>query len=275
MTHSAADIARLIERHGLTPNRALGQNFVIDPNTVRKIAHLAAVGPGDRVIEVGAGLGSLTLALAETGAHVIAVELDRHLIPVLREVVESVGVRVVQADVLELDWATELGADDAVLVANLPYNLAATIVLDVAERAPSIGRMLVMVQREVAERLVAGPGSRVYGIPSVKVAYWGRAKIVGRVGPSVFLPRPNVESALVAIERHHVDSAPGREVDRGELFAVIDQAFAQRRKMLRRSLGARFDARTFERAAISGELRPENLSIEDWVRLVDSARSVR
>ncbi len=159
------------------------------------------MGPGDRVVEIGAGLGSLTRALAETGASVTAVEVDRRLVPVLREEVEPLGVRVVEGDALRLDYGSLLDGDGWVLVANLPYNVATPLVADLLDGVPAIERMLVMVQREVGERLAAGPGDDAYGAVSVKVASWATAELVGKVPPTVFLPRPKVESALVAIRR--------------------------------------------------------------------------
>ncbi len=234
MTLSGRDVSELLAAHGLHPSRALGQNFVVDPNTVRRIARLAEVGPGDRVIEIGAGLGSLTLALAETGADVTAVEVDRGLVPVLREVVEPVGVRVVEADALKVDWRTLLGDDDWSLVANLPYNVATPLVADLLDGVPQITRMLVMVQREVGERLAARVGDEGYGAVSVKVAYWARAEIVGRVPATVFLPKPKVESALVRIVRR---SSPAvADVDPEWLFSVVRAGFGHRRKMLRGAL---------------------------------------
>src|SRR4051812_48518857 len=161
----------LLDEHGIRPSRALGQNFVSDPNTVRRIARLAQVGPDTHVVEIGAGLGSLTLALVETGASVTAVELDRYLVPVLREVGADHPVRVVEGDAMRLDWAELLAEHERwTLVANLPYNVATPLVLDLLADVPAIERMLVMVQKEAGERLAAGPGSGVYGIPSVKVA---------------------------------------------------------------------------------------------------------
>ena len=215
MTHSRPTVRELLTSRGLAPRRDLGQNFVADPNTVRRIAHLAGVGPGDRVVEIGAGLGSLTLALAETGAAVTAVEVDHGLVGALRDVVADVpGVGVVEADAMALDWDGLLGGHTGwVLVANLPYNVATPLVCDLLDGVPAIERMLVMVQREVAERLAATAGSPAYGAVSVKVAYWARSRIVGDVPASVFVPRPNVESALVEIVRRPPpDVAPGRRV---------------------------------------------------------------
>src|SRR4051794_40529705 len=190
----------LLAEHGISPSRALGQNFVVDPNTVRRIARLAGVGPGDHVVEIGPGLGSLTLALAETGASVTAVEIDAHLVPVLEEVLADADVRLVHADAFTVDWHSLLaGAPAWTLVANLPYNVATPLVLDLLHAVPAIGSMLVMVQREVGERLAAGVGDKAYGIPSVKVAYWATAQLAGKVPALVFVPQPKVESVLVRI----------------------------------------------------------------------------
>jgi 16S rRNA (adenine1518-N6/adenine1519-N6)-dimethyltransferase len=261
----------LLAEHGLSPSRALGQNFVVDPNTVRRIARLAGVGPGDRVVEVGPGLGSLTVALAETGAEVTAVELDRHLLPVLHSVVEPLGVRVVEGDAMTLDWNEVLGGavagaggDRWALVANLPYNVATPLVLDLLDSVPAIDRMLVMVQREVGERLAAGPGSKAYGIPSIKVAYRAQAEVVGRVPPTVFLPQPRVDSALVRLRRLPV---PPVDVDPDRLFRLVEAGFGQRRKMLRRSLASLVDPSVFDRAGVRPDARAEELSLEDWARL--------
>ena len=204
VTLSRPDVLRLLEENGISPSRALGQNFVADPNTVRRIARLAGVGPGDRVVEIGAGLGSLTLALLETGASVTAVERDRWLVPALRKVLEerapSFPVQVVEADAMHLDWAGLLvPARGWVLVANLPYNVATPLVADLLDYVPAVERMLVMVQDEVARRLVASVGDPSYGAVSVKVAYWAEAALVGTVPSSVFVPRPKVGSALVSI----------------------------------------------------------------------------
>jgi 16S rRNA (adenine1518-N6/adenine1519-N6)-dimethyltransferase len=268
VTLSPRQVRELLAEHDLAPSRALGQNFVADPNTVRRIAALAEVGPGDRVVEVGAGLGSLTLALAETGADVTAIETDRHLLPVLREVVEPVGVRVVHGDARRLDWPALLAeADRWDLVANLPYNIATPLVLDLLEGAPAIERMLVMVQREVGERLAAHVGDEAYGIPSVKAAWWAEAQVVGRVPATVFVPQPRVESALVRLVRH-AEPPPGvGDVERKAVFRLVDAGFGQRRKMLRRSLAGLVDAAAFAAAGVRPEARAEELALEDWARL--------
>ncbi len=264
MTHSRPAVRDLLTARGLAPRRDLGQNFVADPNTVRRIAHLAAVGPADRVVEIGAGLGSLTLALAETGASVTAVEVDRGLVAAVRDVVADLAnVTIVEADAMTLDWDAVLGGHGGwVLVANLPYNVATPLVADVLDGVPAVARMLVMVQREVGERLVAAPGSRAYGAVSVKVAYWASARIAGLVPAAVFMPTPNVESALVEIVRR-----PPPAVAPGELFALVRTAFGQRRKMLRRSLAGAVTGEQFAAAGVAETARPEELDLGDWVRL--------
>jgi 16S rRNA (adenine1518-N6/adenine1519-N6)-dimethyltransferase len=270
MTLTPRQIGDLLAAHGLSPSRALGQNFVADPNSVRRIARLAGIGPGDHVVEIGAGLGSLTLALADTGAAVVAVEVDRHLVPVLRDVAEPAGVRVVHADARTLDWGELLaGHKRWILVANLPYNVATPLVLDLLDDVPAIERMLVMVQREAGERLAASPGSAAYGIPSVKVAYWATSSLVGRVPPTVFVPQPRVESVLVDIRRR---PRPAVDADRELLFSLVRAAFGQRRKMLRRSLTGSVTPDAFERAGVRPDARPEELGIEAWGRLADAVR---
>jgi 16S rRNA (adenine1518-N6/adenine1519-N6)-dimethyltransferase len=257
----------LLARHDLSPSKALGQHFVVDPNTVRRIARLADIGPGDHVVEIGAGLGALTLALADTGASVTTVEIDRHVVPALQEVLADAAspVRLVEGDALELDWSDVLApADQWVLVANLPYNVATPLIADLLDDVPAIERFLVMVQREAGERLVASPGTKAYGIPSVKVAYWATAELVGRVAPSVFLPEPNVESVLVRIDRR---PEPAGDVEPGPLFALVRTAFGQRRKMLRRSLAAEVRPEQFAAAGIRPDARPEELAVDDWCRL--------
>ncbi len=267
MTLSRAEAVALLEQHGLSPSRALGQNFVVDPNTVRRIARLAGVGPGDHVVEVGAGLGALTLALAETGAAVTAVEVDRYLLPALRQVIgeRAPAVRLVEGDATDLDWGALLAAAPSWhLVANLPYNVATPLVLDVLDHVPAVHRLLVLVQREAGERLAAAPGSRIYGIPSVKVAYHATARLAGAVPASVFVPRPRVESVLVEIERR---PEPATAADPERLFELVRTGFGQRRKMLRRSLAGLVTADQFEAAGVAPDARPEELGIDAWGRL--------
>lgn len=262
MTLTRPAIRGLLAEHGLSPRRDLGQNFVADANTVRRIAGLAGVGRGDVVVEVGAGLGSLTLALAETGADVIAVEVDRGLVAVLRDVVaDEPNVRVVEADAMNVDWRSLLPSP-GVLVANLPYNVATPLVADLLDNAAQVERMLVMVQREVGERFAAKPRTTAYGAVSVKIAYWATARIVGFVPPSVFVPRPNVESALVEIVRR--DPPCG---DPGPMFELVRRAFNQRRKMLRRSLAGVVSPEQFAAAGIEPTARPEELDVDAWCAL--------
>ena len=272
MTHSRRDIVELLEGHGLSPRRAFGQNFVADPNTVRRIARLAGVGPGDHVVEIGAGLGSLTLALAETGAHVTAIEVDHGVAPVLRDVVAQSEyadrVHVIEADAREVDWnALEPHDAHLTVVANLPYNVATPLVADLLDEVPRIRRFVVMVQKEVAQRLAAAPGSSDYGAISVKVSYWATARLLGDVPPTVFVPRPKVTSAIIEITRR---DEPAVNVDRSTLFTLVRTAFGQRRKMLRRSLNGVVSDEEFTSAEIDPTRRPEELSVHDWGRLTDA-----
>ena len=272
--HNRAQIDELLLRHGLAPRRELGQNFVADANTVRRIARLAEIGPNDHVLEIGPGLGSLTLALAETGATVVAVEIDRGVVPVLREITADLAnVTVVEGDAMHLDWATLLvDRDDWVMVANLPYNVATPLVCDVLDFVPQVARMLVMVQREVAERMCAAPRTHAFGAVSVKVAYWATARIAGYVPATVFVPRPKVESALADIRRR---PAPAVTAPPAVMFELIKVAFGQRRKMLRRSLAALVQPESFEAAGIDAQRRPEELSIEEWGRLTEAVEAHR
>jgi 16S rRNA (adenine1518-N6/adenine1519-N6)-dimethyltransferase len=267
--HSRNDIGALLSENGLAPRRDLGQNFVVDANTVRKIARLAEIGPNDHVVEIGAGLGSLTLALAETGASITAIEVDHGVAGVLRTVVADLpNVTVVEADALRLDWkATLAAAPRWVLVANLPYNVATPLICDLLDFAPAVERMLVMVQREVAERLCAPAGAAAYGAVSVKVAYWATARLAGTVPASVFVPRPNVESALADIRRLPY---PAVDVPSEPLFKLIRTAFSQRRKMLRRSLTEVVAPEVFEAAGIDAQRRPEELDIAEWGALTSA-----
>jgi 16S rRNA (adenine1518-N6/adenine1519-N6)-dimethyltransferase len=268
VTHSHRDITELLAQHGLAPRRAFGQNFVSDPNTVRRIARMANVGPNDHVVEIGAGLGSLTLALAETGARITAIEIDHGIAPVLRDVVKELpNVSVVVGDALELDWnEIILPGSKAVVVANLPYNVATPLVADLLDAIPQISRFVVMVQKEVALRLASSVGSSDYGAISVKVAYWATARVLGDVPPSVFIPRPKVTSSIIEITRRETP-AVGPHIAPQQLFKVIRTGFGQRRKMLRRSLAAIATPENFVLAGVSPEARPEELDIHQWGRL--------
>jgi len=268
VTFTPTEIQGMLRAHGIAPSRALGQNFVADPNTVRRIARVAELAPGQPVIEIGPGLGSLTVALVEAGARVTALELDRHLVPILRENVEPLGVTVLEGDALTADWPAILtGHDEWALVANLPYNVATPLVLDLLDDVPAITTMLVMVQREVGERLAAGVGDKAYGIPSVKVSYWARAALAGRVPASVFVPQPKVESVLVRITRR---PAPAVAADPELLFRLVRAGFGQRRKMLRRSLHDLVTDDAFAAAGVRPEARAEELDVEAWGRLADA-----
>jgi 16S rRNA (adenine1518-N6/adenine1519-N6)-dimethyltransferase len=267
VTIGRTETLALLAERGLAPSRALGQNFVTDPNTVRRIARLAGVGPGDRVIEIGGGVGALTRALLETGAHVTTIERDRGLAELLRTTVTDQGATVVEADATEIDWQQLLGSDEWVMVANLPYNVATPLVATVLDEAPSVSRLIVMVQHEVAERFAAKPKTKAYGAVTVKVNYWGAAKIVASVPPTVFHPQPKVASSVVEIRR---SSRPAVEadVDPHVLFDMVRRGFAQRRKMLRGALGSSVLPEDFERADIAPTARAEELVVADWGRLV-------
>lgn len=267
MTHTRTELVTLLETYGLKPSRALGQNFVVDPNTVRRIARLAEVGPGDLVLEIGAGLGSLTLALVETGAEVQAMEVDRYLLAPLRSVLEPHGVMVHHADALHANYSKLLEDREAIVVANLPYNVATPLVLQLLETQPLIRRMLVLVQKEVGERFAAQAGDEAYGAASLRLQYFAEARIVGKVSPSVFFPKPNVDSALVSILRRDAVRIDPSIVSEAALFEVIRTSFGQRRKMLRRSLAGWVTEGVFERAKIEPTRRPEELTLEEFARL--------
>jgi len=270
VTHTRTSLADLLNQYGLKPSRALGQNFVVDPNTVRRIARMADVGPDDLVLEIGPGLGSLTLALVETGATVEAIEVDRYLIEPLRSVVTPHGVIVHHADALRADYPSILGGRTAVVVANLPYNVATPLVLHLLETVPAITRLLVMVQKEVGERMAAHAGDEAYGAVSLRVQYFADATVVGKVSPHVFVPKPNVDSALVSIVRRREVRVSPDLVSEADLFAVVRTSFAQRRKMLRRSLAEWATEGVFERADVAETRRPEELTLEEFARLAAS-----
>jgi 16S rRNA (adenine1518-N6/adenine1519-N6)-dimethyltransferase len=275
----AARIRQLAAELGLRPTKTLGQNFVHDANTVRRIVSTAALRPDDHVLEIGPGLGSLTLGLLDQVAQVTAVEIDSRLAERLpRTVAEQAPqfaerLRVIHADALTVGPA-EVGAPTA-LVANLPYNVSVPVLLHLLSELPSIRRVLVMVQAEVADRLAAPPGSRTYGVPSVKAAWYGSVRRAGSVGRNVFWPEPNVDSALVAIDRHPEPTAG----DRVAAFAFVDLAFAQRRKMLRAALSGWAGSTTaaeelLNRAGIDPTRRGETLDVADYLAIAAAAGPV-
>lgn len=264
---------RLLEEYGLSPSRALGQNFLVDPNTAERVARLSGAAPGRRVLEIGAGLGALTVALAATGASVRTVELDKRLVPRLRELLVPLGVDVIEGDALSLDWDGLLRGELHVLVANLPYNIATPLVLRLLEGVPAISDMVVMVQQEVAERFVAAPRQPAYGAVSARIAYFAGARIAMRVPPSVFVPRPKVDSAVVELARREEPAVPRDVASYAEIDVLLRAAFATRRKMLRRSLSPLVDSATFERAGIDSSRRPEELTITEWGSLAAERRA--
>jgi 16S rRNA (adenine1518-N6/adenine1519-N6)-dimethyltransferase len=273
-----ATVHALLDEHGLRPKRSLGQNFLVDPNTARRVVALADLPHDLPVLEIGPGLGSLTLALLADGHDVVALELDDRLAEVLRSVLttaehgERARVELGDANTVDLDGL--LGSDHPAwaCVSNLPYNVAVPVVVRLLEEAPPVERILVMVQREVGERLAAGPGDRQYGAVSVKVAYFAEARVVGLVPPTVFVPRPKVDSALVRLRRRA--SPPVSVPSADDLFALVRAGFAQRRKMLRRSLVPLLGERTPGVLAASGiapTARAEALGLEEWAALARSA----
>ncbi len=264
---SRSEVKALLKRHGLSPDKRLGQHFLADPNITRKIAGLAEVGPGDRVVEVGPGTGTLTVALEQTGAEVTAIEVDEALRPVLEEVT---GATLVFADAAELDLARVLGPGEWTFVSNLPYNVGTSIVLDALRSVPQIRRFVVMVQLEVAERLVAMPGSKTYGIPSVVTSLHGVGRIALRVPPQVFVPPPRVGSAVVVIDRRPAHPSTPRGIE------IAASAFNQRRKMLRKSLAGILSdpVAIAERAGLESTARPEDLDPTDFIRLAEAEAAV-
>ena len=271
----ASEIRALAAALDVTPTKKLGQNFVHDGNTVRRIVHVAGVQPGETVLEIGPGLGSLTLGLLEAGASVIAVEIDHRLAEQLPHTVAimqpGTPITVVRADALQV---TELPGAPTRLVANLPYNISVPVLLHLLEHFPSLGSGIVMVQAEVGHRLAADPGSKVYGAPSVKAAWYGRWRTAGQVSRMVFWPVPNVDSVLVGFERA---VPPGTEEERRATFAIVDAAFQQRRKMLRQALSgvlggtAAAASEVLTRAGVDPETRGEQLRVGDFLAIARAA----
>ena len=267
------DLAALLD---IQPTKKLGQNFVIDANTVRKIVATAGVTATETVVEVGPGLGSLTLGLLETGASVVAVEIDERLanqLPLtVNELQPDANLTVITQDAMTI---MELPDDPTVLVANLPYNVSVPVLLHFLEHFPSLERGLVMVQAEVGERMAAPPGSKVYGAPSAKAAWYGQWKTSGRVSRQVFWPVPNVDSILVGFSRSEL---PGTEEERVATFRIIDAAFQQRRKMLRQALaellgGSAEASSRIEAAGLAPTSRGEELTVLDFLSIARAGDS--
>ncbi|MEO5921773.1 MAG: 16S rRNA (adenine(1518)-N(6)/adenine(1519)-N(6))-dimethyltransferase RsmA [Pseudolysinimonas sp.] len=276
-----AQIRDLAAALDLQPTKKLGQNFVVDGNTVRKIVRTAGVVAGDEVLEVGPGLGSLTLGLLEAGARVTAVEIDGRLaaqLPVtVEELMPGAPLTVLHEDALRVGSGTAapLPGSPARLVANLPYNVSVPVILHLLATVPSLRSALVMVQAEVGQRIAAPPGSRVYGSPSAKAAWYGRWSVAGTVSRQVFWPVPNVDSLLVAFDR--APEPPGTEAERAATFALIDAAFGQRRKMLRQALselhgGSAAASERLVAAGLDPTARGEQLGVDDFLALARVAR---
>jgi 16S rRNA (adenine1518-N6/adenine1519-N6)-dimethyltransferase len=272
----AAQIRELAALLEVTPTKKLGQNFVIDPNTVSRIANEAHLNNQDVVLEIGPGLGSLTLAMLPQVAKVVAVEIDSRLATQLPITIQkftpelSERLVVIEADAMQIK---ELPVKPTKLVANLPYNISVPVVLYLLEQFPSIQEVLVLVQLEVAQRMAAKPGNKIYGVPSVKLAWYGKAQLVGNVGRNVFWPAPNVDSGLVRITR--INENESTELRR-KLFKVVDSAFGQRRKTLRSSLGAVFGSGpqvdlALAKAGIDSSLRGEQLDLAAFLAIAKVA----
>ena len=291
------DVREICAALHIQPTKTLGQNFVHDAGTVRKIVKAANVSPGEHVLEIGPGLGSLTLGLLEAGARVTAIEIDPVLATALPATVAGhapgAPLRVLHSDALKVTTLERLNEAKPVageaqewqaptrLVANLPYNVAVPLILGVLDNFPSVRELLVMVQTEVAQRLSAKPGSKIYGVPSVKVAWYGDAELAGTISRRVFWPIPNVDSSLVRISRYEADALPAAElagVTRQELFAVVDAAFAQRRKTLRATLKKWADVDVdalLENAGIDPSARGEVLDIDQFLALAKARNELK
>ncbi len=274
----AGEIRALAALLDLKPAKALGQNFVIDANVCRKIVRIAGVTNSDIVLEIGPGLGSLTLALLEAAGSVIAVEIDSRLAQQLPITVAAHSTRIQDLTVITEDAlrVLELPANPTVLVANLPYNVSVPVLLHLLEKFPTLRSGVVMVQAEVADRLAATPGSKDYGIPSVKAAWWAQVKGAGSISRSIFWPVPNVDSKLVAFTRH---TTPGDEELRRKVFMIIDAAFAQRRKMLRSALSSIYGSSSaaqqiLSSAGIDPTLRGEALEISSFCAIATASHDI-
>lgn len=273
-TLGAGEIRKLADKLDLRPSKSLGQNFVVDGNTCRKIVRLSEITESDVVLEIGPGLGSLTIALLDSAQEVVAVEIDSRLAEQLPKTIsqhlpeKSERLTVINQDALTVH---ELNLNPTALVANLPYNVSVPVLLHILEKFPTISHGIVMVQAEVAERLAAKPGSKTYGVPSVKLQWWAEAHVAGSISREVFWPVPRVDSLLLAFTRWNASEVADENLRR-RTFALIDTAFAQRRKMLRASLGSYLGSsqsasERLSELGINPTARAENLTLKDFIAI--------
>ena len=261
----------ILNRYSIVPSRSLGQNFVTDPNTIRKVVRIAEIKPTDQVLEIGAGLGSLTSGLKDA-KKIVAVEFDRYLIPALRETLERASMlektEILHEDAMRIRWDNffSMRSGEWKMISNLPYNIASPLLLSILDDAPNVTKIIAMVQREVGERFVANVGSPSYGIPSVKAQYWADISIVGHIPPKVFFPVPKVDSVLLEFSRRETVENVNLEL----MWQLVRIGFGQRRKMLRKSLKKFVGNQEFDLAGIDPMLRPQDLTIQDWVMLANS-----
>ncbi|HJU52588.1 MAG TPA: 16S rRNA (adenine(1518)-N(6)/adenine(1519)-N(6))-dimethyltransferase RsmA [Acidimicrobiia bacterium] len=265
-TRTRRGVKALLDRHGIKPKTSWGQHFLVDPNVTDRVVRTAAVRPGDRVLEVGPGTGTLTRALSAAGAEVVAIEIDRRLAPLLEEELADTTVRVIFADALEVDYKELLGPSPWMVVANLPYQVGTILLLDWLRFVPVVSDFTVMVQQEVGERLIARVGDNAYGLPSVVTGLHAEGRIAFKVGPQVFFPTPRVDSVVVTLHRRPAHDLSERAI---ELAAA---GFGQRRKMLRGSLASKLGnpVAVLEKAGFDPRLRAEELSPLDFLRLAQA-----
>ncbi|MBO00204.1 MAG: 16S rRNA (adenine(1518)-N(6)/adenine(1519)-N(6))-dimethyltransferase [Acidimicrobiaceae bacterium] len=268
------EVRSLLDRYSIIPSRSLGQNFVIDPNIIRKIIRLAELQSEDQVLEIGPGIGALTCGLEEA-KRVIAIEFDRYLLPPLKETLQGAEMlektEILHADAMEIKWDEFFSTRPGTwkMISNLPYNISSTLLLNILDHAPQVTDLLVMVQREVGERFAAGPGTASYGIPSVKAQYWSEVSIVGNVPPKVFFPAPNVDSVMLKFSRR----LDPEKVDLELMWRLLKIGFGQRRKMLRKSLKGYIGIAEFNSAGLDPKSRPQDLTVNDWVSLAIAAEN--
>ena len=270
MTLGKKDLINLMDHHQIRPSKSLGQNFVIDPNTIHKIIRDAEIKSDEQILEIGSGLGSLTCELAKISS-VVALEFDRYLMAPFSEVIENHGVagnvEIIHADAMKIDWKTFFATRKGnwKMVANLPYNIASPLLITMLEEAPQVKEIFVMVQKEVADRFAAQPGGSSYGIPSVKSQYWSEVTVIGKISPEVFYPIPRVDSALLQLKRRKIP----KPVNIDLFNQIVRKAFSQRRKMLRKTIGSNYESKIFTEVGIDPCSRPEELSVENWVNLAN------